>query len=216
MKKLICTVLALTLALPVFAADNTPYAHRLNELGIFRGTDKGYELEAPLTREQAAAMLVRVLGAEREVKEEAYDAVFADIPTDRWSFPYIMYCYENEITKGTGEDAFSPMKEISAADFVTLVLRVLGFEAEPDKAFTVAVNKMLLSSKKAAELEKADSFTRNDMVYIICRALSTKTADGRFFAYSLADKGVITEKQAEEFDVYKTAHSIDDIINSCF
>lgn len=215
-KKVICIIIAIILTVPAFAADNTVYADKLNELGLFNGTDKGYELENSLTREQAAVMLVRLLGAEEEAKEDNYSEKFTDVPKDRWSFPYVMYCYENDITNGTGKNKFSPETEISPEQFAALVLRTLGYEAAPETSLDSAVSKMLFSAKKATELAKSDKLLRGDMVYIIYRALGTKTADGEIFAYSLADRNVIDESQAEEFDIYKNAKNIDDILNWYF
>jgi len=52
----------------VFAeVDYTKEADLLNSLGLFNGTQNGYELNRVPTRVEAAAMLVRLLGAEDEV-----------------------------------------------------------------------------------------------------------------------------------------------------
>ena len=48
------------------SGDAVSSAEALKELDLFRGTDKGFELEKPMTRAEAAAMLVRFLGAEEE------------------------------------------------------------------------------------------------------------------------------------------------------
>lgn len=37
----------------------------LYNIGLFRGTEKGFELDKPMTRAEAAAMLTRLLGAEK-------------------------------------------------------------------------------------------------------------------------------------------------------
>ena len=42
----------------------------LKTLGLFQGTNKGFELEKTLTREQAITLIVRLLGAEAEAKEK--------------------------------------------------------------------------------------------------------------------------------------------------
>ena len=43
-------------------------AEALKALGLFQGTNKGFELEKTLTREQAITLIVRLLGAEAEAK----------------------------------------------------------------------------------------------------------------------------------------------------
>ena len=196
--KIIALILILAMSIPmaVFAADNTQYADILYGLGLFKGTDNGYELEKTFTREEAATVLVRLLGEETNAAKEAYPETFADVKKDRWSFPYVMYCYENEITKGTGTDTFSPAQEISAKEFVTLVLRLLGYTgAEPETALEDCVYANLINSETAKELKLSNNFLRNDMVYIVYRSLMTKMKDGIILAQFLADKNIITQNQ---------------------
>ena len=59
-------VLAGMLTVSALAADFTASAEHLSELGLFRGSEQGYELDRAPTRGEAAAMLVRLLGAEDE------------------------------------------------------------------------------------------------------------------------------------------------------
>ncbi len=210
MKRIICLLIALLMSAAALA-DNYDYAGKLNELGLFNGTDKGYELDAPVTREQAATVLTRLIGGENEAVKAEYAAVFDDVPKDRWSFPYVMFCYENGISKGTGNHSFSPSDEISAGQFLTLVLRALGYETLPDTAFDTAVQKMLLTRAKADGM-KNEAFTRGDMVYIMYRAMGVKTAGGEVFARVMADKGAITEEQAGELDPY-AAYSLEEMID---
>ena len=158
-------------------------------------------------------MLVRLLGEENNAEANDYSQVFDDVESDRWSFPYVMYCYENEITKGTGEDTFSPAASISGGEFVTLVLRLLGYtDAEPETAFEDAVYRGVFNSSVAAKLKTATEFLRDDMVYIVYRSLMTKTADSAILADVLAEKEVITENQAQQFDVYNSTDDIDELL----
>ena len=48
-----------------YPGDTEAQAQMLSDLGLFRGTEKGFELEKPMTRAEAAAMLTRLLGAEQ-------------------------------------------------------------------------------------------------------------------------------------------------------
>ncbi len=196
------------------AAENADYADKLYDLGLFKGTDNGYELENTLTREQAATVLVRLLGEEANSEKISFDEVFEDVKSDRWSFPYVMYCYKNNITKGTSNNAFSPELPISADQFVTLVLRLLGYtDVEPETAFDYALEYYLLNSEIADKLQSDEEFKRGDMVYIVYRSLMTKNSGGKILADVLAEKGVITEKQAEEFDVYNSTDDINELLD---
>ena len=44
----------------------------------------------------------------------------------------------------------------------------------------------------------------------------TKTNDGDLLAYVLADKGVITEKEAAEFDIYESSEDINELLDRLF
>lgn len=206
-------VLIIAISTSVFAAPDTQYADKLYELGLFKGTDKGYELEKTLTREESATILVRLLGEETNVDADDFNEVFVDVDKDRWSYPYVMYCFENEITKGTGANTFSPEQPISAEQFVTLVLRLLGYtETEPTTALEQAIIHNLLNSEVARDLDSAEIFSRKDMVYIVYRSLKTPMSDGKILAQHLADKKVLTQSQAKEFDIYNS-ENIDDLLN---
>ena len=89
--RMLCAGAALTAALTVsaFAADFTECAEHLDNMGLFRGTEQGYELDRAPTRAEAAAMLVRLLGKEEEAGRLAYDAPFTDL--QEWEKPYVQY-----------------------------------------------------------------------------------------------------------------------------
>ena len=56
--------LSAAVAVNASAADFTNCADALNQMGLFKGTTSGYELDRAPTRGEAAAMLVRLLGKE--------------------------------------------------------------------------------------------------------------------------------------------------------
>ena len=197
-----------------FAADNTKYADTLGSLGLLRGTEKGYELEKTFTREESVTILVRLLGDEAKLNAADYQPVFKDVPEDRWSYAYTMYCYDNGITKGTAADEFSPEADVSADQFVTLVLRLLGYtDATPENAFEYANAVGMLNSAVAADYKSAKSFLRDDMVYVVYRALMTNTKDGDILAKALNQKGIISDKDLKQFDLYGNISDINELID---
>lgn len=216
----LCKILSVILMMAVVLgssalADNTQYADILHDLDLFKGTDLGYELDKPFTREQAATMLVRLSGAEEAALSAEYEPRFDDVRQSRWSFNYVMYCYENEITKGASQFLFEPERNISAAEFLTLVMRMLGYtDAEPETIRMPVIHKGLLGSEQADTMLSGDIFLRDDMVFSAYRCLKTQNADGELFADVLARKGVITKDEAEQFDAYRDGADIDDIIES--
>lgn len=174
-------------------------ADTLYDFGLFKGTDKGYELEKSLTREESATILVRLLGEEEKVAADDFDEVFVDVDKDRWSYAYVMYCYKHNITKGTGTDTFSPDVQIDANQFITLMMRLLGYtEVNPDTALEKSVEYKLLPEEKIDELTKKKVFTRSDMVQIVYNSLKTQMDDETVFADYLLEKGILTEKEIEQ------------------
>ena len=221
MKKICCFFIRFCmLALPFtgFAADNTDKADALAALGLFQGTGEGYDLDSPLTRAQSATMLVRLLGAEDEALSAPLYSVFSDVPREHWAAKHVMYCYENNITKGTSEDTFTPERPVSAEEFTVLTLRLLEYEAEPDTAFETAVDCGLFGTEVSRNLAAKEEFLRNDMVYIAFRALKTKCADGKALSQKLIDEGVITREDAEKQGVLDAleADDIDGVIDGLF
>ncbi len=179
-------------------SKNEKYAESLNSIGLLRGTEKGYELEKTFTREESVTILVRLLGDEAKLNAADYQPVFKDVPSDRWSYAYTMYCHDNGITKGTAADEFSPEADVSADQFVTLVLRLLGYtDATPENAFETAQSLGLVSADDVKEYKASGKFIRDDMVKVVYEALSVKTKQGGKLAENLNVKGVITDKELE-------------------
>ena len=73
--KIKCFILILVIitgsVIPSYAAiaDYAQQVKTLNLLGLFSGTDKGFELDRNATRIESAAMLVKLLGKEEEAKK---------------------------------------------------------------------------------------------------------------------------------------------------
>ena len=181
--------------------DRNEISDKLKELNLFLGTAAGYELDKPLTRAQAAAIIVRLMGEETAVLQADYpDNPFSDVPDDHWAKNYILWCYENDITKGTGEDTFSPERIIASEEFLTLLMRVLGYESEPATSLGDSITVTLFSSDYADRLEDSEEFVRGDAVDIIDKALITplNTPEPILLADKLVEKEVFTQEQAIE------------------
>lgn len=65
------------------------YANKLKEIGVFKGTDSGFELDREPTRIESAVMFVRLLGAELEAMEKKYEHPFTDVP--EWATDHVGY-----------------------------------------------------------------------------------------------------------------------------
>ena len=85
-KKLLSLVCALALTISLLPAaqalegEGTRAAEALASLGLVTGTGAGYAAEKPATQEQAAALLVRLLGAEKTAKADRRSCGWAGTP----------------------------------------------------------------------------------------------------------------------------------------
>lgn len=184
MKKIISILIAALLLIPCFTAfasaeKFTSSADALHDMGLFLGTDNGYELDRKPTRAEAATMLVRLLGKESAAKKLTYTAPFTDVP--KWAEPYVQYLYENDLTKGTSGTSYSPGDLCTAQMYVTFILRALGYsdslgDFSYDKAIDFAKQKKILNSVNYDET----NFLRDHVVAISFTALFCQTADNRY------------------------------------
>ena len=143
-------------------------------------------------------MLTRLLGKEAEAEE--YGKLLSGKFTDtkgHWAEAFISYCFENGIIKGTSETEFSPQRAMTGEEYLTLILRALGYkEAEPEKATEIAETAKI-SNKAQLDIILKGEFTREKMAYISLEALKASDTDGTALIDSLIKSGAITKEQAE-------------------
>lgn len=171
-------------------------AEALKTLGLFQGTNKGFELEKTLTREQAITLIVRLLGAEAEAKEKNPAHPFTDVLA--WASPYVGYGYQNALVKCVSETLFGYGKLVTEAQFLTMVLRLLQYEDDTDFTWNKSAE---LAEKLGLPVVPANSgeYTRGNAVDVIWALLETKfKSGGKTLAQTLIEKGVFTEKAYRE------------------
>lgn len=156
------------------------YAESLNKLGLFQGSEKGYELDKGLTRAEGATIVLRLVADEKEiVKKPLKKYPFTDVP--KWADKNIGYLYSVGKVQGISKDKFGSQNNMSAKDFTTFMLRVLRYddvigdfnwETSLDKAVEIG----LYDDNYRNELESR-KFLRKDAVYIIGKTLKTNLKD---------------------------------------
>jgi len=138
-KKILATLLAVavlvsSLVLTVSAARYESLAEELNSLGLFRGTEAGFDLDRAPNRGEALVMLLRLLGDEEAALDGDYEHPFNDVPD--WLSPYVAFAYNNGLTTGVAADRFGSTSTATAQQFVTFVLRALGYDDSAGGDFT--------------------------------------------------------------------------------
>ncbi len=172
---LLVTALVMAIVLPAQAANFENCADQLNALGLFKGTDKGYELDVAPTRAQALVMLTRLLGLETEALAGEYEHPFTDVPV--WAEKYVGYSYENGLTKGVSETEFGTNNLCDAKMYSTFVLRALGYDdAKGDFAYADAV-AFGKQTGIVDDLIADGDFLRDDMAAISYLSLNVQPKD---------------------------------------
>ena len=171
-------------------------ADALYALGLVGGYGKNadgsvnFALGDKLTRAQAFVLVVRFVGAEKDATLSVQSHPFTDVPA--WANPYIGYVYANGITKGVSETRFDPDTPVSEAAFLTIMLRVLGYndgagDFRWDDPYTLAQSVGIADAK-------ADTFNRGSAFVICYRALTATVKSGNSIAEQLIAKGVFTKE----------------------
>ncbi len=186
--------------LPIFGAvDNMEQAKILQKLGLFEGTEKGFELDRGLTRAEGTAMVLRLKGMEQQALTNGSNSSFDDV--SGWSEPYIAEAEKQDIVKGVGNNKFAPGDPMTSRMYVTLVLRSMGYTKNTwQDAFKIAEQVGLILNIDSTRLEKSDTLLRKDVVMISYNALKTRMNNQakETLLDDLIAKQVIKEKEASE------------------
>ena len=175
-------------------------AEALKTLGLFKGTDKGFELERQPSRVEAVVMLIRLLGKETEALSGSWTHPFDDVPV--WADQYIGYAYENALAN-RGDDGKFGTGAATAQMFATFVLRALGYNDSAAKgavdftyngAVQYATERGLIAGQG-----DVDGFNRGACVRMMEAALRQNKNNGDILWRELAADGVFAES------AYKTA-----------
>ena len=184
MKRVISVLVSLMLAAMLmpggFAANNEQQqaADALNAIGLFSGTgvdangNPQYELERQPTRQEAITMLVKLVGGTEESSKGGWKTPFTDV--DDWAKNWVGYAYAKGLTAGTSATTFGASDKTTAAQYLTFVLKALGYDANSDFSWD---NAWALAEKvglSKGEYNAQTKFTRGDMAVISNRALSAK------------------------------------------
>ena len=184
MKRILSFLMALVLAVTLapancVAADAAlEAANALNALGLFSGTgtdaqgNPQYELERQPTRQEAITMLVKLVGGTEESSKGGWQTPFTDV--DDWAKNWVGYAYAKGLTAGTSATTFGAKEKTTAAQFLTFVLKALGYDANSDFSWDNAWPLAEQVGLSHGEYNAQTTFTRGDMAVISHRALSAQ------------------------------------------
>lgn len=167
----------------VSAESPDAYAAKvLNQLGLFEGVGAGadgapnFDLDRAPSREEAVTMLVRLLGKDAAAKNGTFNTPFTDVSD--WALPYVGYAYQNKLTLGTGATTFGGADTVTTAQYLTFVLRALGYSSETDFGWSASwVLSDALGITYGEYDENSLDFTRGDVAIISASALAAPMKD---------------------------------------
>ena len=189
---------AAMLTASAFAANYTNCADSLHEMGLFQGTQNGYDLDRTPTRAEAAVMLVRLLGKEAEAKALTYTAPFTDLKG--WEKPYVQYLYSNGLANGTNRTTFHPTGKCTAQMYAVFLLRALGYSDTADFSYANAIETAREQGIYDTGIINVQNFLRDDAAAASYTVLSVspKNSEGTLLD-QLVSENAITEADAKRY-----------------
>ena len=173
-----------------YPGDTEAQAQMLYDLGLFKGTDKGFALEKSMTRAEASVMLTRLLGAEKTALAGKWKHPFTDVP--QWADKYVGWLYQNGLTKGVSATLYGSQRNVTCGQYCIFLTRAhLDADSYQGTAF--------VDNDEVRQTDE-EGFIRGDAVSLSARLLSTNYAKNgdesdRSVAEKLIDDGVFTAEQ---------------------
>lgn len=208
-KKLLSLVCALALTVSLLPAaqalegDGARAARALASLGLVSGTGSGYDADTDATQEQAAALLVRLLGAEKAARADKRNCGWKDVP--RWAWSAVNYCAYQSLIDWS---EYRPNGALEAKLWCAMLLRALGYGEElGSDAARTALRIGLISRPLDGTL------TRGDLFETALAALTYPQKDGGTLLDALLTKRLCTAAAVDALglrDEYLTAREAAD------
>ncbi len=150
----------------------------LSSLNIMSGDANGnWRLQDKVSRAECAKIAVAASSYRNYVSTSLRLSPFRDVPYTHWAAGYIKVAAVNNICKGYTDATFRPNSQVTFAEAVTMMLKVLGYT---DDDFGDAYPNGQLSLAKAIGLTEGMNYaasyplSRRDMVTLSYQALDTK------------------------------------------
>lgn len=153
----------------------------LNYVGVIKGTSETtFSPDAPVTREQMAAFLYRIMNKGKSVNNGANSSTFTDLEDPTFFFS-VSWANQKGFVKGTSATTFNPKGGITLQDAYTMIVRALGYETEetlpyPFGYITVAEGKNVdLAEGLDSSVSYGDALTRGDVAILLYNMFFAET-----------------------------------------
>ena len=144
-KKFLCVLLSGAVALtgftPVFGQsqdlsdiEGTPYEEAVSQL-VDKGVITGYEDGTfrpldPITRAEAAILIMNAMSPEEDILLSAPENRFTDMNGSRWASEAVNYALAMGFISGYPDGTFKPTQEVTYGEFTTMLVGALGYGEE--------------------------------------------------------------------------------------
>ncbi len=174
-------------------------ADALSALGVVSGTGEGeFSPDGRLTRAQLCKMAVEIMGMGEQAEAQAYRTIFIDMK-NHWARGYVNLAAITEVPVesgtrlmlGLGNGRFGPDREVTYQEAATLVLRILGYGEEANRAWphsaVEAATQLGLDQNLGIE-KPSDPITRGQTALLFYHMLSAPTKeDGKPYAAKVGE-----------------------------
>lgn len=209
-RKLISVILSASICLLLFAGSVSAasqdvgveeMASALNKLNILQGSNGDYLLNNQLDRAQAVTLIIRMLGKNEYVLENADEmryTKFSDVNAQAWYAPYVGYSTQNDIVGGKPDGSFAPTEYITEKAFIKMALCALGYVYAEDFDWTNVYQKaydigIVTDPSYEARTQDNVNYLRSDAVKILYHSLNAyKNGTQTKMVYTLVEEGVLT------------------------
>lgn len=149
---------------------------RLAALDVLNGYPDGtFKPDNAITRAEFAAVAVRSMGLENAAQFAAGPTEFSDVPANHWASGYINVAVDQEIINGYPDGTFKPDQNVTYAEALAMVVRVLGYDHDLVGAWPTKylVKGAELKLDKGLGSFNANAFaTRGDVAKMVDNALT--------------------------------------------
>lgn len=236
MRKKIKGLIAVTIVIAALVTTSVPvFAFSQNEsrsvenffidAQLLKGDGTGYGLEKSASRLEGIIILIRLMGKETEAQGlKSLPCQFTDVPD--WAKGYVNYAYAENISKGVSDTRFGVNDKMTAYQYNTLLLRVLGYndswgDFRWDDSVDKAEELSILPEDMARKYTLSRGYTKGDLMETsFCYLEASFKDQEQTLIDRLIETDVISEELSEKYgldvkgwDSMTTGFDDDDYLN---
>jgi len=158
-------------SIPVFAFsqnESRSVERFFIETQLLKGDGTGYGLDKTASRLEGIIILIRLMGKEADAQAmKDLPSRFTDVPD--WAKGYVNYTDSENISKGVSDTRFGVSDKMTAVQYNTLLLRVLGYDdSRGDFQWDASVDKAeelsILPEDMAGLYTRSKTYTKGDLM----------------------------------------------------